>query len=141
MSVAKKIVKVDGIAGLYAGVNAALLRQATYGTARIGLHSNFSEKLRDYNGGANIPICKLSCSGVAAPPTAGHRITSHQFAGQKFISSFCSGAIASSIGNPFDVALVRMQADTSKPVAEQFGIWNQIATTCGFCNQKLILVH
>ena len=38
---------------------------------------------------------------------------------QKFISSFCSGAIASSIGNPFDVALVRMQADSTKPVAER----------------------
>jgi solute carrier family 25 oxoglutarate transporter 11 len=36
-------------------------------------------------------------------------------------SSFVSGAMASSIGNPFDVSLVRMQADSAKPVAERYG--------------------
>ena len=58
-----------------------MLRQATYGTARIGLHTAFSEKLQELNGGNAIPFY------------------------QKFISSFLSGAIASSIGNPFDVAV------------------------------------
>ena len=104
-----------------------MLRQATYGTARIGLHTAFSEKLQELNGGNAIPFY------------------------QKFFSSFLSGAIASSIGNPFDVAvrvpaprecaahglrrasrrppdtirrdpqLVRVQADTTKPVAERYG--------------------
>ena len=64
-------------------VDSALLRQATYGTARIGLHTAFSEKLKERNGGSNIPFY------------------------QKFVSSFLSGAIASSIGNPFDVAVRR----------------------------------
>ena len=58
-----------------------MLRQATYGTARIGLHTAFSEKLQELNGGNAIPFY------------------------QKFFSSFLSGAIASSIGNPFDVAV------------------------------------
>ena len=62
-------------------VDSAILRQATYGTARIGLHTAFSEKLKERNGGNAIPFY------------------------QKFTSSFLSGAIASSIGNPFDVAV------------------------------------
>eukprot|EP01048_Picozoa_sp_COSAG05_P009382 COSAG05_NODE_767_length_7468_cov_379.770118_3_plen_296_part_00 len=97
VSVATGILKKEGIGGLYAGLNAAILRQATYGTARIGLHDSFSAKLRQMNDGTNIPVY------------------------QKFASSFVSGAIASSIGNPFDVTLVRMQADTAKPVAERYG--------------------
>ena len=62
-------------------VDSAILRQATYGTARIGLHTAFSEQLKERNGGNAIPFY------------------------QKFTSSFLSGAIASSIGNPFDVAV------------------------------------
>ena len=54
---AKGIIAQDGIKGLYAGIGAALLRQATYGTARIGLHTNFSEKLKEHNKGQNIPLC------------------------------------------------------------------------------------
>eukprot|EP01043_Picozoa_sp_COSAG02_P042052 COSAG02_NODE_3541_length_6588_cov_11.433349_2_plen_294_part_00 len=97
MSVGGKILAEEGAKGLYAGLTASLTRQATYGTARIGLHSAFSKELQERNGGKAIPTW------------------------QKFISSFCSGAIASSIGNPFDVSLVRMQADSTKPVAEQMG--------------------
>ena len=72
-------------------VDSAILRQATYGTARIGLHTAFSEKLKERNGGNAIPFY------------------------QKFISSFLSGAIASSIGNPFDVA-VRVPAASRERV-------------------------
>lgn len=96
VSVASGIMKAEGVSGLYAGLSSAILRQATYGTARIGLHTAFSEELKRKNGGSNIPFW------------------------QKFVSSFLSGAIASTIGNPFDVVLVRMQADTSKPVAERY---------------------
>eukprot|EP01043_Picozoa_sp_COSAG02_P039367 COSAG02_NODE_3102_length_7368_cov_92.599120_9_plen_294_part_00 len=97
MSVGSKILAEEGAKGLYAGLSASLTRQATYGTARIGLHSAFSKELQERNGGKAIPTW------------------------QKFISSFCSGAIASSIGNPFDVSLVRMQADSTKPAAERMG--------------------
>lgn len=75
-------------------VDSAILRQATYGTARIGLHTAFSEKLKERNGGNAIPFY------------------------QKFTSSFCSGAIASSIGNPFDVA-VRLLSFTVAGTAAQ----------------------
>ena len=100
VGVAKGIVSKDGALGLYRGLSASLTRQATYGTARIGLYSAFSDYIRDQPGmggekGANLPI---------------------QW---KFLTSFSSGAIASAIGNPFDVSLVRMQADGLKPENER----------------------
>jgi len=90
LSVARGIVAAEGVGGLYAGLSAAVWRQATYGTARIGLHTAFSAELKERNGGGDIPFA------------------------QKFASSFVSGALASTIGNPFDVSLVRMQTDTVK---------------------------
>eukprot|EP00924_Labyrinthula_sp_SR-Ha-C_P000966 snap_masked-scaffold_7-processed-gene-9.15-mRNA-1 protein AED:0.08 eAED:0.08 QI:0/-1/0/1/-1/1/1/0/334 len=94
-SVAKNVVKTDGVTGLYSGLSAALTRQATYGTARIGLHRVFSNKLTELNKGEDIPFLQKSLSGML------------------------SGAIAVCIGTPFDVSLVRMQNDGSKPAAER----------------------
>ena len=100
IGVVRDIVAKDGVSGLYKGLSASITRQATYGTARIGLYSAFSDYVRAQPGwggeaGANLPI---------------------QW---KFLTSFSSGAIASAIGNPFDVALVRMQADGMKPEGEK----------------------
>ena len=94
------IVKADGITAIYAGLSAALMRQAVYGTARIGLHRYFSEQLVARNDGKHL--------GFAT----------------KVLSGMCSGAIAVTIGTPFDVSLVRMQADSMKPVAERRGYKN-----------------
>jgi solute carrier family 25 (mitochondrial oxoglutarate transporter), member 11 len=71
------------------------MRQAVYGTARLGLHREFSDLLIERQGGGVLP----AHMSVAA--------------------SMTSGAIASLIGNPFDVALVRMQSDTMRPAAER----------------------
>lgn len=95
LSVATNIFRTEGPIGLYAGLSASVTRQATYGTARIGLHSVFSDKLKAANGGKDIPLW------------------------QKFASSTVSGALASIIGNPFDVSLVRMQSDSGKPAAQR----------------------
>ncbi len=100
VSVIREIVRESGPTGLYKGLSASLTRQATYGTARIGLYSAFSDYVRAQPGiggaeGADLPL---------------------QW---KFLTSFSSGAIASAIGNPFDVALVRMQADGLKDAAER----------------------
>jgi solute carrier family 25 oxoglutarate transporter 11 len=110
LKVIRDIIAADGPGGLYKGLSASLTRQATYGTARIGLYSAFSDMVRQsptYGGsvGADLPI---------------------QW---KFLTSFSSGAIASAIGNPFDVALVRMQADGLRPVAERrnySGVFNAV---------------
>eukprot|EP01029_Cantina_marsupialis_P003582 TRINITY_DN1348_c0_g1_i1.p1 TRINITY_DN1348_c0_g1~~TRINITY_DN1348_c0_g1_i1.p1 ORF type:complete len:301 (-),score=79.32 TRINITY_DN1348_c0_g1_i1:141-1043(-) len=95
----KQIFKSEGVPGLYAGLSASVMRQAVYGTARLGLHRSFSNKLEEMRGG-KIPLW------------------------QKIGSSFVSGAIASTIGNPCDLAMVRMQADSLKPIAERRGYKN-----------------
>lgn len=81
----------EGIKGFYAGLSAAWVRQATYGSARIGLHQSISNKLQEINGGNSIPFWQKSVAGMIG------------------------GAIAVCIGTPFDVALVRMQSDGNKP--------------------------
>mmetsp|Transcript_30177 Transcript_30177/g.39756 ORF Transcript_30177/g.39756 Transcript_30177/m.39756 type:complete len:306 (+) Transcript_30177:210-1127(+) len=88
------MVQKEGFMSIYAGLSAAIMRQAIYGTARIGLHRTFSDKLEKINGG-DVPFY------------------------QKTLSGMLSGAIAVTIGTPFDVALVRMQADSMKPLAER----------------------
>eukprot|EP00903_Cladosiphon_okamuranus_P005394 g5382.t1 len=90
-----QMVKTEGISSIYAGLSAALMRQAIYGTARIGLHRTFSDKLQERNQGGEIPFWMKTLSGMS------------------------SGAIAVTIGTPMDVALVRMQSDSMKPKDER----------------------
>ncbi|KNB43215.1 2-oxoglutarate malate carrier protein, partial [Blastocystis sp. subtype 4] len=49
IKMARMIVSEGGITKLYAGLSAAIMRQAVYGTARLGLHDQISKKLRDRN--------------------------------------------------------------------------------------------
>lgn len=76
------------------------MRQAVYGTARLGLHREFSDSLKRSQGGGDLSALASAGSAMAA------------------------GAIASVIGTPFDVSLVRMQADGMKPAAERRGYKN-----------------
>jgi solute carrier family 25 (mitochondrial oxoglutarate transporter), member 11 len=80
-------VKHDGIAAIYKGLDAAIGRQMVYGTARIGLHRTFSDVLVGWNDGKPINFLQKTLSGMA------------------------SGSVAVCIGTPFDIALVRLQAD------------------------------
>ncbi|KAG5179460.1 oxoglutarate/malate translocator [Tribonema minus] len=89
------MVREEGVTSIYAGLSAALMRQAIYGTARIGLHRTFSDKLQEMNKGQEIPFYMKTLSGMG------------------------SGAVAVAIGTPFDVALVRMQSDSMKPKADR----------------------
>jgi solute carrier family 25 oxoglutarate transporter 11 len=84
------IIKTNGPRGLYVGLGTALTRQATYGTARIGLHRVISDRLELISGG-QIPLW------------------------QKIASGMISGASAVCIGSPFDIALVRIQNDGTLP--------------------------
>ena len=81
-------------------MSAALMRQAVYGTARIGLHRSISDELVRRNNGQNLSFTSKALSGMA------------------------SGSIAVCLGTPFDVALVRMQADSMKKLNEQRGYKN-----------------
>ena len=51
LTVAKDIIAKDGAGGLYKGLSAGLLRQATYTTARLGIFQIFSEELKTRNAG------------------------------------------------------------------------------------------
>eukprot|EP00977_Amphora_coffeiformis_P025043 scaffold18052_cov175-Amphora_coffeaeformis.AAC.7 len=81
------MVRNDGFLSIYKGVDAAIGRQMVYGTARIGLHRTFSDKLVELNAGNPISFFQKTLSGMA------------------------SGAVAVCIGTPFDIALVRLQSD------------------------------
>ena len=76
------------------------MRQAIYGTVRLGLHREFSDALKRQQGGGSLAAWKT------------------------VMSSMASGALASVIGNPFDISMVRMQADSLKPLAERRGYKN-----------------
>ena len=91
--IAREIYKNEGgLKGFYAGIDSALMRQAVYASLRLGLYFNMSDYIRAHfnNGGNLTPAQKISCSLV-------------------------SGAVGAFVGNPFDVVLVRMQADKLLP--------------------------
>lgn len=94
-TILSKMVKKDGITSVYKGVDAAIGRQLVYGTARIGLHRTFSDKLVEMNDGKPISFAVKTLSGMA------------------------SGSIAVCIGTPFDIALVRLQSDSMAPLEER----------------------
>ena len=72
------------------------MRQVVYGTLRLGIYFNLTEWIKvNRNGGENL--------GVA----------------QRAGASLVAGSLGSFVGNPCDLALVRMQADTVLPEAER----------------------
>jgi len=90
IKVASQIIKNEGVGKLYAGLSAALLRQATYTTARLGLFRTISNSLLA-EGEKTLPFWKKSVAGLLA------------------------GGIGCIFGTPADVALIRMQADGKLP--------------------------
>jgi len=83
------IVKRSGYGALYQGISGAYLRQWTYGSCRMGLYSFFLDKVqRDL------------------PPG-----TQPSFV-QKLGMGCTSGAIGSFVGNPAELGMVRMSADS-----------------------------
>ena len=46
-SIVSSIMASEGIRGMYSGLSAALMRQAVYGTARIGLHKEFTSRMKE----------------------------------------------------------------------------------------------
>ena len=96
---ANKIVKTEGlVAGMYAGIGAAYLRQWLYGSCRIGIYAFLLEQAQNKNSA-------VAGSGKAAAiPLA-----------TKMAMGLCSGGIGSFVGTPSELALVRMSADSKLP--------------------------
>jgi hypothetical protein len=96
----RTIVREEGLAALYKGVQPALLRQATYGSLRIGLYEPIKTALVEA-----LPVSggPLPAPGAAAPPALLH----------KLLAGVLCGGMASAMCTPTDVVKVRMMADTS----------------------------
>lgn len=97
LSVTREIIAAGKITDLYTGISAGLLRQAVYTTARIGFFDTFMNTLtaRAKEKGQGIGFKERAAAGLSA------------------------GGLAAMIGNPADLALIRMQSDGLKPLAER----------------------
>ncbi|XP_010266166.1 PREDICTED: mitochondrial uncoupling protein 5-like [Nelumbo nucifera] len=94
ISVGIKIVRTEGVAALFSGVSATVLRQTLYSTTRMGLYDIMKQKWSDPSSG-NMPLVRKIAAGLIA------------------------GGIGAAVGNPADVAMVRMQADGRLPPAQR----------------------
>lgn len=97
LSVTREIIAAGKVLDLYTGLSAGLLRQAVYTTARIGFFDTFMKQLntRAKENGTTLGFKERAAAGLSA------------------------GGLAAMIGNPADLALIRMQSDGLKPVAER----------------------
>ncbi len=91
----REVFASGGVPALYAGLSAAMARQAVYTTARLGLYDVIRPLI--VKEGETVTVWHRAATGLAA------------------------GAIASFISCPIEVCLVRMQADGKLPVAQQRG--------------------
>lgn len=94
LGVTKNIIASGKVLDLYTGLSAGLLRQAVYTTARLGFFDTFISvaKTRATDQGRNVSFGERALAGLTA------------------------GGLAAMIGNPADLALIRMQSDGLKPV-------------------------
>jgi solute carrier family 25 oxoglutarate transporter 11 len=93
LGVTRDIIAQGKVLDLYTGLSAGLLRQAVYTTARLGFFDTFQNLLqtRAEKNGTSISFAERSAAGLTA------------------------GGLAAMIGNPADLALIRMQSDGLKP--------------------------
>lgn len=97
LSVTRELLASGKALDLYTGLSAGLLRQAVYTTARLGFFDTFMDglKARSQRKGAAVGFKERAAAGLAA------------------------GGLAAVVGNPADLALIRMQSDGLKPLAQR----------------------
>lgn len=96
ISVGIRVVRTEGIPALFSGVSATVLRQVLYSTTRMGLYEMLKEQLQEPGAKpGSLPLVKKIAAGLVA------------------------GGIGAAVGNPADVAMVRMQADGRLPVNQR----------------------
>ena len=94
VAVARGIIAQDGVLGLYTGLSAGLLRQATYTTARLGIFRTITNYM-DARGKRT--FWETATAGIVA------------------------GGLGAVVGTPADLALIRMQADGTLPPDQRRG--------------------
>ena len=93
----KKIIAEEGVGGLYKGLDAGMARQLTYGMTRLGVFRTLTEKLKkkrqkDHPGESDhLPLW------------------------QKSVCALTAGAVGALVGNPADLAVVRLTSDIVLP--------------------------
>ncbi|RKF74352.1 Mitochondrial dicarboxylate transporter [Golovinomyces cichoracearum] len=87
----RQILRSDGLFGVYQGLSASLLRQATYSTTRFGIYEDIKSRFSPQDSHMPTLVAMASISGFL-------------------------GGIA---GNPADVLSVRMQHDAALPLAQR----------------------
>ena len=97
LSITRELLRTGKFLDLYTGLSAGLLRQAVYTTARLGIFDTFMSSLssRAATTGSTIGFKERAGAGLAA------------------------GGLAAMIGNPADLALIRMQSDGLKAMGER----------------------
>ncbi|AES96036.1 putative mitochondrial carrier domain-containing protein [Medicago truncatula] len=95
VSVGVRLVQQEGVTALFSGISATVLRQTLYSTTRMGLYEVLKNKWTDREAGGTMPLVRKIEAGLIA------------------------GGVGAAIGNPADVAMVRMQADGRLPPAQQ----------------------
>lgn len=99
IAVGRQILFAEGPAALFSGVSATVLRQTLYSTTRMGLYD----------------ILKNKWSSSNSTPGAAPAIPLYK----KITAGLIAGAVGAAVGNPADVAMVRMQADGRLPLADR----------------------
>ncbi|CAM9505873.1 unnamed protein product [Ascophyllum nodosum] len=98
---ARLVYKESGLPGFYAGLSAAITRQAVYTTLRVGLYDWIRDRvLGKFVKPEDVNVFHRAAVGLTA------------------------GGIASFMCCPVEVCLVRMQSDARLPVAERLGYRN-----------------
>lgn len=103
---AKMTFRNKGVFEFYSGMSSAILRQALYATTRLGIYRTLTDVDKRRTGSESTSFFK------------------------KLTYSIFSGAVGSMIGNPADVALVRIQTDAlNKPESRRHytGVGNALA--------------
>jgi solute carrier family 25 oxoglutarate transporter 11 len=95
LTFAKETLKQKGWKTFYTGLDSALMRQIMYASVRLGLYKSLCDWDKEKTGSAALPFWK------------------------KASYSLLSGAIGSIVGNPADLALIRLQTDLTLPAAQR----------------------
>ncbi|KAJ7553433.1 hypothetical protein O6H91_06G097600 [Diphasiastrum complanatum] len=98
ISVGIKVVQNEGALALFSGVSAAILRQTLYSTTRLGLYDLLKQQWQN-------PSSQKEAAGLSLP--------------KKVAAGLLAGGIGALVGNPADVAMVRMQADGRLPAHQR----------------------
>ncbi|VDD75786.1 unnamed protein product [Mesocestoides corti] len=109
----KTIVRQEGAFKLYTGLSAALLRQATYTTARLGIYTSLFEYASAHSKSSGPPSF-LTKMGIG----------------------LTAGVLGSFVGTPTEVCLIRMTADGRLPAAQRRNYTNVFNALYRVCKEE-----